>query len=986
MESSWYDPARHGQKDTNIRIQKLTDNTFVEKEYLHSSWKRKQPEKSYFKHCTAAMVHSHFTIYMEWFVIPCRMTFVSTYICQYNKVTHNATIELQNPNLPCPKGWFLLDGVYKCYMTVQSSPTTTFKIAENQCRNMNSSLLNVNVYDTTILKGLAVHKGMAVGSADTTAVIKNVPLLNFLKSYSKENDAYMRIIVALNEKCVIGSYSSKQFSLYWAVELCLANNQADIFICEKPSLPPSSTCDLKYYQCLDGTCVLMLYVCDSVNDCVDGEDEIKCPSVVTGEASLSLQNDSLYLPCPLYHICNSSESLVTPVKIHTICDGINAGLNNINEHDMCIQRNIATLDLHSLITDTYFKMKYPSFFRKKNNSLQVVYENYKHQNITMKDELLADQPDFKIPCHNSKHSVKLADMCQVVPSVKQCALKFRHRFCKLMLCPGMFKCGNPYCIYMSHVCDGHMDCPYGEDETFCSNLVCPGFLKCRGESRCISPQQICDGHIDCISSFDDEIQCNNCPKLCKCAGYLLYCTIDNTLGNITHISMVYSKAFIFYGVQSNFSLDMFDTLSGIYLDISRCEIKTIFYSTESHSLHQNLLFSDFSSNQIIEIKFLLAEVLSNVIVLDLSYNYITVLTYKYFRLTQLVVLYIRNNPLTLIEITSTMTSLKYGDLQGIHFNWRMKVNTNNYSVEIAVTDSIFCCLWPKQVKCWFSKQTERCHGLIKNSIKGILLITLHVLATALATVVLTRTVYQLKHRKYIKRNFNIAKLNFMASSLFVLFSLVGLSALGMTQINIITWRKSIGCHIINGMMSLSLGTMHFLKTTALFIVAMKLIFPFAHQCRWLNGTYLVCCLVYLICVLLYIVNICISNFIQIDNEFDKFCTIGDCHIRGFYRVMYYCICLTDLFCLIFFVAILIKITIVVKDKNKVTLAKKVSLPKVLLNFTRQIIPQFLFMLFLYSIFFVKVSTESTQENYCNAVFLFVLPLVIILDSILGIMM
>ena len=984
MESSWYDPARHGQRDINLRVQQLTDNTFVEREYLHSSRKAKQPEKSDIKHCTAAMVHSHITIYMEWFVIPCRMTFVSTYICQYNKVTHNATIELQNPNLPCPKGWFQVDGVSKCYMTVKSSPTTTFKIAENQCRNMNSSLLNIEVYDTTIFMGLAAYKKTVVGSADTTAVIKNVPLLNFFRSYCDGNDVYMGILAAMNETCVIGSYSG--LSLYWTVELCRAYTQADIFICEKPSSPTSTTCDLKYYQCLDGTCVLMLYVCDSVNDCVDGEDEIKCPSVVTGKASLSLQNDSLYLPCPLYHICNSSESLVTPVKIHTICDGINAGLNNINEHDMCIQRNIATLDLHSLITDTHPKMKYIGVVKKKYNSLQLVYKNYTHQNITMKDELLADEPDFKIPCHNSEHSVKLADMCQVVPSVKQCALKFRHRFCKLMLCPGMFKCGKPYCIYMSHVCDGHMDCPYGDDENFCSNLVCPGFLKCRGESRCISPQQICDGHVDCISSFDDEIQCDICPKLCKCVGYLLYCELDNTLGNVTHVTQVYSKALIFSGVQSTFALDMFITLSGIYLDISRCEIKTIVFSTKSQSLHQNLLFADFGSNQIIEIKFLLAEVLSNVIVLDLSYNYITVLTYTYFRLTQLVVLYIRNNPLTVIEITSTMTSFKYGDLQGIHFNWRMKVNTNNYNVEIAVTDSMVCCLWPKQVKCRFSKQNERCHGLIKNSIKGILLITLNILATALAAFVSTRTVYQLVHRKYIKRNFNIAKLNFMGSSLFVLFSLVGLSALGMTQINIITWRKSIGCHIINGIMSLSLGTMFFLKTTALFLVAMKLIFPFAHQCRWLNGTYLICCLMNLICVLLYIVNICISKFIQIDDEFDKFCTIGDCHIRGFYRVMYYFICSIDLFCLIFFVAIFRKVAIVVKEKNKVTLAKKVSLLKVLGNFTRQIVPQFLFMFFLYSIFLVKVSTESTHENYCSAVFLFVLPLVIILDSILGIMM
>ena len=934
------------------------------------------------------MVDSSMVMYMKWFVIPCYQTFLSTYTCQYDQVKHNATIELQNPNLQCPKGWFILHGVSKCYKIVQSSSVLTFTIARNQCRNMNSSLLNLQSHDTTIHDDagplIAFYEGMPIGNAYKIAIIKYIYLLKFLTRYCEANDVRLRILVTLSNKCAIAEYSMKGLINDWTAEPCGRYNQADTFICEKPSLPTSTMCDLNYYRCLDGTCVLTLYICDSVNDCVDGEDEMKCPSVVMKKASLSLHGDSLYLPCPLYHDCNSSESLVTPVKIHTICDGIYTGLNNINEDGICIQRNTEKLDLQSLIVNSH-QSRFSHGFKNVTKVLQQLeYESYmyfRNKNITM----LAEVADFKIRCHNSELSVKMADMCQIIPSVKDCVLKFRHRFCKLMLCAGMFKCGNHYCMHMSNVCDGHTDCLYGEDEEFCSNLACPGFLKCRGESRCISPQQICDGHVDCISSFDDEIQCNMCPSFCECVGYVLYCNIQNTLGNITHVKMVYSKAFIFRGVQSTLSLDMFNTLSGIYLDISKCDIQTIVFSYESSSLHQNLLFVDLGSNKIIEINFLLAEVLTNVIVLDLSYNYISVLTDKYFRLSDLVVFYIRNNPLTVMEITSSMTSLKYGDLQEIPFSWRMKVNTNNYKVEIAVTNSMICCLWPKQVKCSYSKQNERCYGLIHNSIKGILLIVLIILATAFATFVLIRTMYQLVYRKRIKINFNIAKLNFMGSNLFALLSLVCVSGLGMTKINIITWRISIGCHVINGLISMSLGTMFFLKTTSLFLVAMKLLFPFAHQCRWLSKTYVVYCLLWLICASFYTANIIISKF-GADNEFDNFCTIGDCHIRGFYRLMYYFVCSIDLVCLIFVVVILRKVIIVLKEKNNMMPARKINLRKVFFNFSRQVVPQLCFMFFLFSILAVKVSTPSVQENYCNAVFLFVVPLVTILDSSLGILM
>ena len=999
-EMYWYDPTIHGQKDINLTVQTISDNTFKRKEYFQSSWKVKQPDSSIYKNCTAAVVDANPSLYIKWFVIPCEETYISTYTCSIQKVKHNESTNFHNSNLPCTDGWFRLNGVSECYMTVQSPPIMTFKEAENQCSIMNSSLLDLESYERKEIKygkmsdivKLSVYEGMIIGPVNTMALKHNLAL-SFLYHYCFANDAHLRVLVTISKKCAVAEYSKEisPTTSHWIANFCGRYIQADTFICVKPSESSFTQCDLHYYQCLDGTCVLTFYTCDSVTDCVTGEDETNCPLLVAKKASLNLQNDSLYLPCPLYHSCNSSESLVTPVKLHTICDGIiNPWLSRFNEHGMCIKRNIDNLDLHSLIFNGYYKIvPIESQIRFEKILQQAKYNKYKKtdKNITGyvgENGMRKKNLDFKIQCVNSSRVIKVVDMCQIIPSVKPCGLKYRHHFCKLMLCPGMFRCRDTYCIYMSSVCDGQSDCPYGEDEAYCSYLTCPGFLKCRGESRCISPQQICDGHVDCISSFDDEIHCNNCPRFCKCDGYILKCILQNTLPNITNLNMVYSKAYIFSGVQSTLSLDVFESLSGIFLDISGCEIQKVVFDEKSHLLNQHLLFFDFSNNELVEIKFLLSNVLSKVIVLDLSDNYITLLTFKYFRLSYLIILYIRNNPLTTIELTSSLISFKYVDLQNVVFNWEMKVSTTIFKVEIAVTNSILCCLWPKQLKCVYEIQTEKCYGLINNSIKKIIFLSLVILAIALVTFVSTKTVHEMMYRKHKKRNFNTSKLNFMVSSLLSALSLAGLSVLVMTEVNIITWRRSIGCHIINAAISLSLGTMFVFKTTALFLVAMKIMFPFAHQCRWVNKTYVVCSLTWLTIVLFYSVNIIIVNF-QIRREFDKFCTICDCHIRGFYRSMYYFICSVDLFCLVFFIAILWKTIIVLKAK---AIVKKSTfyLPKIIFGFMKQVSAQLLFTCFLYSILLIKTTTESIFDNYCFAVFLFVLPLVIIVDSILGLLM
>ena len=133
-------------------------------------------------------------------------------------------------------------------------------------------------------------------------------------------------------------------------------------------------------------------------------------------------------------------------------------------------------------------------------------------------------------------------MCHINLHNEQCAFQQRSQLCKHIACPGMFKCREYYCLLMSSVCDGQIDCLNGDDEEYCSNTSCPGLLKCRGEIRYLSAEQICDGYVDCVSSFDDEITCkSSCPSSCLCHGYNIQWSGLGFIGNKTDLRQLYFK-------------------------------------------------------------------------------------------------------------------------------------------------------------------------------------------------------------------------------------------------------------------------------------------------------------------------------------------------------------------------------------------------------------------------------------------------------------
>ena len=72
--------------------------------------------------------------------------------------------------------------------------------------------------------------------------------------------------------------------VYWClkaieydVELKLDYMNLETFVCERSPFAFNSTCVEGHFTCDHNTCILSVYVCDDVSDCLKGEDEYNCP-------------------------------------------------------------------------------------------------------------------------------------------------------------------------------------------------------------------------------------------------------------------------------------------------------------------------------------------------------------------------------------------------------------------------------------------------------------------------------------------------------------------------------------------------------------------------------------------------------------------------------------------------------------------------------------------------------------------------------------
>ena len=1040
--TSWFDPALDWITAMNITMHSFSSrNKTNENTYPVLSTQAKQPDPSLLKNCTAAIINTHrLFFYTAWFAVSCDQKFLATYICYKTTRSYVKKTVSHHSETDCDKNWFSFNKNPTCYLLLKAPQNLSFHNANKYCSSINSSVVAVETIDYSpnlgnsqiiILRDYLLDVKYTHNILPPAHLMYNLDILMKIifgmavKADERQSDILNLLVHSrkwvhvafpanLNKSCGVVEFSNIMKILMdnmdshihkgWGAKYTDCNDtiQTGVFICEKTSESYIRMCDIGYYECDDGTCILFIYLCDTFRDCLDGEDEIKCHPFMTQHHNLTTIEDNLYLPCPFFYHCKSrNTSWVMAVKIHTICDGVGSKMIILNEDVLCLHKNITYINHLGLIS--HRGRFYEKFLRRTGtHHIDVNVGKLLEQNFTLRiekyyDEIIQNELDnstalidhYKFSCEQKGQFRSFYDMCLLRVHGKQCAYFYRDSVCGDISCPGMFKCERYYCIYMSSVCDGQVDCRFAEDEQYCSNTSCPGLLKCRGEVRCVGQNQICDGNVDCVLSFDDEISCNACPNNCKCYGYLLECTVLNSLQLIETFDKLYNKGIILNGLQQTIDLELLYTSSIVYIDIN-CGAEHIAFTPGSHSDHQSILFCDFSNNKLYKIDFLLSGILSKLVLLDLGNNDITLLSNKDIRLPYLMVLDVSNNPILeiMLDTSKYMESIKLIDLEYIKFHMNIVITkAKNKLLEIRVTDDNICCMLSELTLCTYKGVKKRCHGLMDSSRTAIMFICFALFTAAVFVIVTIRMSVKIYLGEDTRTFYNIVKMNHIVSELISTCSLVSLSAVGMTKIHLLGWRQSIVCHLINAMMSLSLGTTIIFKTFSLTIVAFRIIYPLRQQLHWLKKTALLSSSMWFSVMVMYGVSSTVAYFQNKNVFFDNLCSIGECHLKETGRLMIIFASSCNVVVIFFFICMVSNITVMLLSRNKSNpFQNNVSVPKVICTFSRQLIAQILWTVALIFISVSKAISSYHDDDYCYAVFIYALPISLTSGCILNMLM
>ena len=324
----------------------------------------------------------------------------------------------------------------------------------------------------------------------------------------------------------------------WKVMHCAPNIEPSHTLCIQNRTHTTTSCRTNQFQCLDGSCILMSYLCDTHPDCSTSEDEadILC-NFVCFDSTLgkALTHDAACrLNCTVGHcICNAESHFQCHqggcIHFTLLCNRKVDCPNDNSDESFCFNETSlkgtflcrngqhvpdqyvldgqqhcwdgsdetpVLLDLHN---------NYNAVFRCKDStgviplrffndmrpdcegddpSDEKLFQGMLNGSIAMK--YVCQDPTHEIPCIPGHPCCFSSDKLCVFEKDKDGELLHcrngEHLLgCDDIVCPNPYiKCNLSYCIPVHAICDGIKDCPDGDDELGCSHgLSCSGMLKCR---------------------------------------------------------------------------------------------------------------------------------------------------------------------------------------------------------------------------------------------------------------------------------------------------------------------------------------------------------------------------------------------------------------------------------------------------------------------------------------------------------------------------
>ncbi len=163
------------------------------------------------------------------------------------------------------------------------------------------------------------------------------------------------------------------------------------------------------------------------------------------------------------------------------------------------------------------------------------------------------------------------------------------------------------CLFR-HICDGIIQCPYGDDEQSCAKYDCQGLFHCtQTVSICLHLSSVCDEFEDCLSG-EDELLCSipeYCPLECECLMFAVKC------GNISlhSVHSFFNPIIVFYEFTNVLFLESKENREDISIGILNGTLVLVWSASNMKGIFKMITFDtgtlqllDFSFNNLVSVK------------------------------------------------------------------------------------------------------------------------------------------------------------------------------------------------------------------------------------------------------------------------------------------------------------------------------------------------------------------------------------------------